>query len=114
MKIRDRYIAKTLLSYTLVVLVVWLSIYSFFNFLTEINVVGQESYTILSAIKYIILKMPEVTYSQASPVILLGCVLGMGHLATTNQLLIFRISGASILKITGINFKKCTYFCCSQ
>ena len=110
MKIRDRYIAKTLLSYTLVVLVVWLSIYSFFNFLTEINVVGQESYTILSAIKYIILKMPEVTYNQASPVILLGCVLGMGHLATTNQLLIFRISGASILKITGTTLKNALIF----
>ena len=110
MKIRDRYIAKTLLSYTLVVLLVWLSIYSFFNFLTEINVVGQESYTILSAIKYIILKMPEVTYSQASPVILLGCVLGMGHLATTNQLLIFRISGASILKITGTTLKNALIF----
>ena len=110
MKIRDRYIAKTLLSYTLVVLLVWLSIYSFFNFLTEINVVGQESYTILSAIKYIILKMPEVTYSQASPVILLGCVLGMGHLATTNQLLIFRISGASILKITGTTIKNALIF----
>ena len=110
MKIRDRYIAKTLLSYTLVVLVVWLSIYSFFNFLTEINVVGQESYTILSAIKYIILKMPEVTYSQASPVILLGCVLGMGHLATTNQLLIFQISGTSILKITGTTLKNALIF----
>ena len=110
MKIRDRYIAKTLLSYTLVVLVVWLSIYSFFNFLREINVVGQESYTILSAIKYIIFKMPEVTYSQASPVILLGCVLGMGHLATTNQLLIFRISGASILKITGTTLKNALIF----
>ena len=110
MKIRDRYIAKTLLSYTLVVLLVWLIIYSFFDFLTEINVVGQESYTILSAIKYIILKMPEVTYSQASPVILLGCVLGMGHLATTNQLLIFRISGASILKITGTTLKNALIF----
>ena len=110
MKIRDRYITKTLLSYTLVVLLVWLSIYSFFNFLTEINVVGQESYTILSAIKYIILKMPEVTYSQASPVILLGCVLGMGHLATTNQLLIFQISGASILKITGTTLKNALIF----
>jgi lipopolysaccharide export system permease protein len=110
MKIRDRYIAKTLLSYTLVVLLVWLSIYSFFNFLTEINVVGQESYTILSAIKYIILKMPEVTYSQASPVILLGCVLGMGHLATTNQLLIFRVSGASILEITGTTLKNALFF----
>ncbi len=110
MKIRDRYIAKTLLSYTLVVLVVWLSIYSFFNFLKEIKVVSQESYTILSAIKYIILKMPEVTYSQASPVILLGCVLGMGHLATTNQLLIFRVSGASILEITGITLKNALIF----
>ena len=35
MKIRDRYIAKTLLTYTLIVLVVWISIYSFFNFLAE-------------------------------------------------------------------------------
>ena len=110
MKIRDRYIAKTLLSYTLVVLVVWLSIYSFFNFLTEINSVGQKSYTILSAIKYIFLKMPEVTYSQASPVILLGCVLGMGHLATTNQLLMFRVSGVSILRITGITLKNALFF----
>jgi lipopolysaccharide export system permease protein len=110
MKIRDRYIAKTLLSYTLVVLVVWLSIYSFFNFLKEINFVGQESYTILSAIKYIALKIPEVTYSQASPIILLGCVLGMGHLATTSQLLIFRVSGASILKITAITLKNALIF----
>jgi lipopolysaccharide export system permease protein len=110
MKIRDHYIAKTLLSYTLVVLLVWLAIYSFFKFLTEINVVGQENYTILSAIKYIILKMPEVVYKQASPVILLGCILGMGHLATTNQLLIFRISGASILKITGTTLKNALIF----
>jgi lipopolysaccharide export system permease protein len=110
MKIIDRYIAKTLLSYTIVVLLVWLSIYSFFNFIAEINVVGQESYTILSAIKYIILKMPEVTYSQASPIILLGCILGMGHLATTNQLLIFRISGDSILKITGTILKLALIF----
>ena len=110
MKIRDRYIAKTLLTYTIVVLVVWLSIYSFFNFLTEINVVGQNSYTILSAIKYIALKMPEIAYSQASAVILLGCILGMGHLATTSQLLIFRVSGASILKITGITLKNALIF----
>ena len=72
--------------------------------------VGQESYTILSAFKYIFLKIPEVIYSQASPVILLGCVLGMGHLATTNQLLIFRISGASILRITGITLKNALIF----
>ncbi|MFQ3368040.1 MAG: lipopolysaccharide export system permease protein [Methylophilaceae bacterium] len=100
MKIIDQYITKTLLNYTIVVLVVWLSMYSFFNLLEELNSVGIEGYTVLSAFKYIIFQLPEVAYNQASPVILLGCILGMGHLATTSQLLIFRISGTSILKIT--------------
>ena len=110
MKIRDRYITKTLLSYTIIVLVVWLSIYSFFNFLAELNTVGKDGYTILSAFTYIILQLPDVAYKQASPIILLGCILGMGHLATTGQLLIFRVSGASILKITLLTLKNSLIF----
>jgi len=47
MKIRDRYIAKTLLNYTIVVLLAWVSIYSFFNFLAELSSVGKDGYTIL-------------------------------------------------------------------
>ena len=110
MKIRDRYITKTLLSFTIIVLVVWLSIYSFFNFLAELNTVGKNGYTILSAFTYIILQLPDVAYKQASPIILLGCILGMGHLATTGQLLIFRVSGASILKITLLTLKNSLIF----
>ena len=110
MKIRDRYIAKTLLTYTIIVLVVWISIYSFFNFLAELNSVGEAEYTILSAFTYIVLQLPEVAYRQASPIILLGCILGMGHLATTGQLLIFRVSGASILKITLLTLKNSLIF----
>lgn len=110
MKIRDRYIAKTLLSYTMIVLVVWVSIYSFFNFLAELNSVGQSGYSILSAFTYIILQLPEVAYKQASPIILLGCILGMGHLASTGQLLIFRVSGASILRITLLTLKNSLIF----
>jgi len=110
MKIRDRYIAKTLLTSTLLVLVVWLSIYSFFNFLAELNDVGKGGYTILAAFKYIVLQFPEVAYNQALPVILLGCILGMGHLATTSQLLIFRVSGASILRITAVTLKNAFIF----
>ena len=110
MKIRDRYIAKTLLTYTLVVLLVWLSIYSFFNFLAELNSVGVENYTVLAAFKYVVLQIPEVAYSQASAVILLGCVLGLGHLAASNQLLIFQVSGFSVLKITKLAIKNAILF----
>ena len=105
MKIKDRYIAKTFLTYTLVVLLVWLSIYGFFNFLSELASVGTKDYTILEALKYTILQMPQVAYDQSSAVILLGCILGIGHLATTGQLIIFRIAGTSILKISWISVK---------
>jgi lipopolysaccharide export system permease protein len=110
MKIKDRYIANTLLTYSIVVLLVWLSIYSFFNFLAELNRVGTVNYTILEAFKYIVLQLPEVAYDQVSPVILLGCVLGMGHLATTGQLIILRASGISILKITWLTLKNAIIF----
>ena len=110
MKIRDRYITKTLLNYTLVVLLVWLSIYSFFNFLEELDSIGQADYSTLEAIKYILLQMPDVAYKQASPVILLGCVLGMGYMATTNQLVVLRVSGNSVLKLTAITIKTALFF----
>ena len=109
MKIKDRYIAKTILIYSLVVMFVWLSIYSFFNFLSELNSVGTFNYSIFEAIKYILLRIPEVAYEQASALILLGCILGMGHLATTGQLIILRISGLSILKISWLTVKNGIY-----
>ena len=82
----------------------------FLTFLAELNSVGEVEYTILSAFTYIVLQLPEVAYRQASPIILLGCILGMGHLATTGQLLIFRVSGVSILKITLLTLKNSLIF----
>ena len=110
MKIRERYIRKILTNFTLVVLVIWLGVYSFFNFLSEMSSIGQVNYTILEAIRYIALQIPEVAYKHASPVILLGCVLGMGHLATTNQLIVLRISGMSIFKLTVSTIKTALIF----
>ena len=110
MKIRERYIRKTLLSFTLVVLAIWLGVYSFFNFLSEMSSIGQVDYTTLEAFRYIALQIPEVAYKHASPVILLGCVLGMGHLATTNQLLVLRVSGMSIFRLTMLTIKTALIF----
>jgi len=110
MKIRERYIRKTLLSFTFVVLVIWLGMYSFFNFLSEMSSIGQFNYTTLEAFRYIALLIPEVAYKHASPVILLGCVLGMGHLATTNQLIVLRVSGMSIFRLTMLTIKTALIF----
>ena len=110
MKIRERYIRKILANFTLVVLVIWLGVYSFFNFLSEMGSIGQANYTTLEAFRYIALQIPEVAYKHASPVILLGCVLGMGHLATTNQLIVLRVSGMSIIRLTILTIKTALIF----
>lgn len=99
MKILDRYIIKTLLFYTLGVMVVWAGVYALLNFINEIDLIGRWNYTTLSAIIYVAADLPAVIYSHSSNIILLGCLLGIGHLAETSQLIVIRGCGASIMKI---------------
>lgn len=100
MKILDRYIVKTLLFYTLGVMGVWIGIYGLFNFIDEIKFIGQYNYTTLSAIIYVVADLPAVIYSHSSVIILLGCLLGMGHLAASSQLIVIRGCGVSIMQIS--------------
>ncbi|AYQ56633.1 Permease YjgP/YjgQ family protein [Bathymodiolus thermophilus thioautotrophic gill symbiont] len=99
MKILDRYIAKTLLFYTLGVMVIWAGVYALFNFINEVDLIGRQDYTLLSAIIYVVADLPSVIYAHSSVIILLGCLLGLGHLATTAQLIVVRSGGISIMKI---------------
>ena len=110
MKIRDRYIRKTLLNFTFVVLLIWLGVYSFFNYLQEMQNIGEVNYSSLEALKYIAFQIPEVAYKHSSPIILLGCILGMGHLATTSQLIVLQASGSSIVKLTTLTVKTALFF----
>ncbi|MDG2395493.1 LPS export ABC transporter permease LptG [Candidatus Thioglobus sp.] len=105
MKILDRYIVKTMTSYTLGVMLIWVGIYSFFRFLDEVNDIGRADYTIIEAITYISLKLPNIISEHSSVVILLGALLALGHLATTSQLIIIRGSGVSIMSIAKIVIK---------
>ena len=102
MKILDRYIAKTLLIYTLGVMTVWSSIYVLFNFIDEIKFIGQKDYTVSKAMIYVLSDLPAVIYSHSSVVILLGCLLALGYLASTSQIIILRNAGFSIMKIAKI------------
>ena len=100
MKILDRYIVKTMASYTMVVMLIWLGIYAFFNFIDEIKLIGRADYTIFSAGYYVLLDLFAVMYSHYTVVILLGSIIALGHLASTSQLVIYRSSGKSISNIT--------------
>jgi len=110
MKILDRYIIKTMAFYTLAVMLIWVGVYSFFSFLNEVNDIGQANYTVLEAITFILLKLPDVVSGHSSVVILLGALLALGHLAATSQLIIVRGSGVSIMSIAQIVLKTALAF----
>ena len=105
MKILDRYITKTLLKYSLSAMMVLVSIFAFFKFLEEVNDIGRVSYTLLDAVIYIGFLLPKITYEVSSVIILLGAVLGLGHLAAHSELIVMRSSGISIAKITKITLR---------
>ena len=110
MKIINTYIAKTLLTYTLGVMLVWLSVYTFFQFINEISLIGEHNYTTFSAVIYVLAELPSIAYSHASTIILLGCLLGLGHLTSTSQLIIVRSSGTSILQIATKTLSAALFF----
>jgi lipopolysaccharide export system permease protein len=110
MKILDRYIAKTLLKYSLSVMVILVGIFAFFKFLEEADDIGKMAYTLSSALAYIGLLIPSIVYTLFSIIILLGVVLGLGHLASNSELVIMKGSGLSILDITKITLKVSAVF----
>lgn len=105
MKILDRYIAKTLLKYSLSVMVILVGIYAFFKFLEEVDNIGHASYTLLDAMIYIGLSTPSIVYLLSSLIILLGAILGLGQLASNSELIIMRSAGISIVEITKTTLK---------
>lgn len=102
MKIIKRYITKTLLIYTLAVMVIWLSIYGFFNLIGEVNHIGNADYTFVKAMIYVGFDLPSVLYAHAPMIILIGCVLALGHLVSTCEIVVLRAAGLSIMDITKI------------
>ena len=99
MKLLDRYIGKTVLNSTLVVMLVLLSLFAFAAFAGELDKVGRGSYDVMLALEYTLLLLPRLAYQLFSIVILLGAIIGLGMLASQSELVVVRAAGVSLLRI---------------
>jgi lipopolysaccharide export system permease protein len=110
MKILDRYVAKTLLKYSLAVMVILVGIFAFFKFLEEVENIGRASYTLLDALLYIAMTLPAIAYLLFSLIILLGVILSLGNFATHSELIVMRSMGLSVVDITKSTLKTSLFF----
>lgn len=100
MKIIDRYIGKTVIGTTLLVVLMLTVVTIFISLLQEISTIGTGDYGIFAAIEYAILTLPQQVYSFFPMAALVGVSLGLGILANHSELTVMRASGVSLGKIT--------------
>ena len=95
MNILDRYIAKSVAESTLLVMMVMLSLFTFFAFADELGDVGKGNYDGIDALIYSIATIPKLTYQLFPASALIGTMLGLGALASHSELTAMRASGYS-------------------
>lgn len=101
MRIIDRYIGQTVIRASLTVLVVLLAIFTFFEFIDELEDVGRGSYTLGRATLVVALSIPRLTYDLFPIAALIGALLGLGALAERSELAVVRCAGVSKLRLIG-------------
>jgi lipopolysaccharide export system permease protein len=99
MKILQRYIAKNVMISTALVFIVVLILSFVINLLGELRDIGVGEYGFAQAVLHVLLMQPHTVYQLFPMLILLGGVLGLGMLASGQELIVMRASGLSVGRI---------------
>ncbi|WP_439869918.1 LPS export ABC transporter permease LptG [Pseudomonas syringae] len=94
----DRYIGKSVLLAILAVLGIILGLVSLFAFIDEMGDIS-DTYTLADALSYVMLTAPRRVYDTLPMAALIGCLIGLGTLASSSELTIMRAAGVSIGRI---------------
>lgn len=102
MRILDKYVCRTVVMSTLLVMLVFLMLEMFVYLTNELSDVGKAHYSLGVMLLYIIFKLPAMIYMMFPIIAFLGCLVGLSQLAKGSELTVMRVSGLSILNITQI------------
>lgn len=105
MKMIDHYIGHSVLRTIGVVLLVVITLQSFFSLIEEMMHVGRGDYTTLKVVEYILLTTPRKVYELFPIVCLIGSLLGLGALAAHSELTVIRAAGVSAARIVMATLK---------
>ena len=104
MKQLKRYIANMVFSATLVVLLVIVGLDAISGLVDELSDLKAD-YTFSEAILYVGLGIPSSIYEYLPLSALVGCLVGLGVLATSSELVVMRAAGVSIRQIIWAVFR---------
>ncbi|MES2205020.1 MAG: LPS export ABC transporter permease LptG [Pseudomonadota bacterium] len=95
----QRYLVAVIIKATLAVLMVALAVDLFVEFANEMGSLGKGGYTLAQALMYVPMIIPADLYTLFPMIGLLGVLIGLGALSSSNELLVMRASGVSLFNI---------------
>lgn len=101
MSILDRYIIRSILGAALLVMFVLLVLGALFVFIDQLGDVGVGRYSVLSAVSFTLLNVPQQAFDLLPIAALMGSLLGLGSLASGSEVTVIRASGISVARIAG-------------
>ena len=99
MTILDRYLAKTVLLHTLMVMAVLLALMTLVTFIGQQDDIGQGSFDVAGAFLVTLLQLPQQAYQLLPIGALIGAIIGLGGLARDSELTVVRAAGVSVGRI---------------
>ncbi len=101
MSILDRYIIRSILGAVLLVISVLLILGALFVFIDQQGDIGVGHYTVLSALQFTLLNVPQQAFDLLPIAALMGSLAGLGSLAHGSEITVIRASGISVARICG-------------
>ncbi|GAA5163318.1 LPS export ABC transporter permease LptG [Viridibacterium curvum] len=101
MKTLNRYLFREVLAASALVLVAFLALFLFFDFLAEMERVGQGGYRLKHAIIFVLLTIPSRAYEILPIASLVGGLYALTQLSRHSELTVMRAAGVSTTRLLG-------------
>src|SRR5690606_15241091 len=96
--ILDRYLARQVIGASLLVALLLVALSAFLQLLAQLDALTGD-YGLLQAFQFVLLSMPQQLYEMLPMAVLLGALIGLGQLASANELMVMRAAGVSVLRV---------------
>jgi lipopolysaccharide export system permease protein len=97
--ILDRYLYRTVLTYTLMAMAVLLALGALVLFISQQGDIGVGSYSAADAFLFTLLNLPQQAFELLPIGAMIGALMGLGNLAAGSELVVTRASGVSVWRI---------------
>jgi len=101
MKTLNAYFARETFAAVAFVLAGFLALFSFFDFVAELEDIGRGNYQFQHALAYVMLSLPNHTYELMPVVVLIGTIYALAQFASNSEFTAMRAAGLGRLKAFG-------------